>query len=188
MFYEPSGAYTGEICGSMIRDCGAKYVILGHSERRHILGESNELVHKKTVAALNQDLIPIVCVGEKLEEREAAKTQDVIRSQIDGSLGGLDSSQLARVVVAYEPVWAIGTGQVATPAQAEEVHGDLRKLLEDRYDKDTARRVLLLYGGSVKPENAQDLLGLPNVDGALVGGASLDAESFLAIAQGYKQR
>ncbi len=182
MYHEANGAYTGEISGNMLRDVGASYVILGHSERRHILDESDEDVNKKTVAAIAAGLKPIVCVGELLEEREAGRTAEVIRTQFEGSLAGITAEAMASVVLAYEPVWAIGTGKVATPAQAEEVHADLRKQLAERYNDAVAEQVRILYGGSVKPDNAGDLLALPNVDGALIGGASLKADDFIAIA------
>ena len=184
MYFEASGAFTGEISASMLKDCGATYVILGHSERRHILGESDELINKKTLAALAAGLTPIVCVGELLAEREAGRTAAVIKRQFDGSFAGLSADHAAATVIAYEPVWAIGTGRVATPAQAEEVHADLRKLLVQRYNQQTADRVRILYGGSVKPDNATELLGQPNIDGALIGGASLKAGDFSAIAAG----
>ena len=182
MYHEPKGAFTGEISAAMLKDIGASYVILGHSERRHILGESDADVNKKTLAALEAGLRPIVCVGELLEEREAGKTADVIRSQFEGSLADISADAMASVVIAYEPVWAIGTGKVATPEQAEEVHADLRKQLASRYNQETADKVRILYGGSVKPDNASELLALPNVDGALIGGASLKADDFMAIA------
>ena len=182
MYQEPQGAFTGEISGAMLKDIGATYVILGHSERRHILGETNEDVNKKTVAALAAGLRPIVCVGELLEQREAGETEAVVRSQIDGSLAGISAESMTSVVVAYEPVWAIGTGEVATPAQAEQVHDDLRKQLAERYNAKVADSVRILYGGSVKPDNAAELLGQLNIDGALIGGASLKADDFLAIA------
>jgi len=182
MSCEPKGAYTGEISAGMLCDIGAQYVILGHSERRHIFGESDENVNKKTVAALAAGLRPIVCVGELLEEREADRTAEVIRTQFEGSLADVSAERMASVVLAYEPVWAIGTGKVATPEQAEQVHADLRKLLAERYNGEVAEVVRILYGGSVKPDNAAELLSQPNVDGALIGGASLQAEDFLAIA------
>jgi triosephosphate isomerase (TIM) len=184
MYHEPNGAYTGELSGAMLKDVGCAYVILGHSERRHILHETDEDVNKKTHAALAAGLMPIVCVGELLAEREADQTAAVIRRQVEGSLAGVSEDQMERVVVAYEPVWAIGTGKVATPDQAEEVHADLRRLLARRYNDSTAARVRILYGGSVKPDNARQLLSQPNVDGALVGGASLKAGDFLGIAAG----
>lgn len=182
MYHEAKGAFTGEVSAAMLKDIGATYVILGHSERRHILGETDEDIQKKTVAALAAGLKPIVCVGELLEEREAGKTAEVIRTQFEGSLAGVSAEDMASVVIAYEPVWAIGTGKVATPEQAEEVHADLRSQLASRYNEQVADKVRILYGGSVKPDNAGDLLALPNVDGALIGGASLKADDFLAIA------
>lgn len=182
MYHEPSGAFTGETSAEMLKDVGCTYVILGHSERRHVMGESDADVNKKTLAALEAGLIPVVCVGELLEEREAGKTGEVIKSQFKGSLAGLSADQIEKTVIAYEPVWAIGTGKVATPEQAEEVHADLRGLLAERYNQETADKVRILYGGSVKPGNAGELLGQENIDGALIGGASLKADDFLAIA------
>ena len=187
MCYESNGAFTGEISAAMLVDLGCRYVILGHSERRHIFKESDEDVNKKTLEALAAGLTPIVCVGELLAEREANQTGAVIRRQFDGSLGNLSAEQIARVVIAYEPVWAIGTGKVATPEQAEAVHMDLRKILADRYNASTAEGVRILYGGSVKASNAAELLAKPNVDGALVGGASLKADEFLGIAAGSRR-
>jgi len=181
-YHEKSGAYTGEISVSMLRDIGCQYVILGHSERRQLLGETDEFIFTKVKAALEGGLTPIVCVGEVLEDREAGRTQEVVRKQFEGSLSGLSADEIARVVIAYEPVWAIGTGKVATPAQAEEVHLDLRKLLTERYNAQVAEQVRIQYGGSVKPGNAAELLSQPNIDGALVGGASLVADDFVAIA------
>ena len=183
MYHESSGAFTGEVSGGMILDVGCKYVILGHSERRHVLGESDAGINKKVHAALELALFPIVCVGETLDEREAGRTIEVVRTQFDGSLAGLTEDQIKRIVFAYEPVWAIGTGKVATPAQAEEVHADLRTLLENRYNADVASQVRIQYGGSVKPDNAAELLSQPNIDGALVGGASLKNDSFLRIVE-----
>ncbi|HUG70416.1 MAG TPA: triose-phosphate isomerase [Pirellulaceae bacterium] len=181
MYHEANGAFTGEISASMLLEMGCKYVILGHSERRHILGETDEDVNRKVMAALVAGLVPIVCIGETLDQREAGHTKSVVQQQFDGSLAGLTNEQMNGVVIAYEPVWAIGTGKVATPEQAEEVHADLRKLLETRYNSDVAAAVRIQYGGSVKPENAGELLGQPNIDGALVGGASLKVDSFLGI-------
>lgn len=186
MYHEGNGAFTGEISATMLLDVGCSYVILGHSERRHILGETDEDVNRKVHAALAAGLIPIVCVGETLAEREAGNTQSVVQSQCEGSLAGLSNEQMSGVVIAYEPVWAIGTGKVATPEQAEEVHADLRRLLENRYNSDVANAVRIQYGGSVKPDNASELLGQPNIDGALVGGASLKADSFLGIIAAAK--
>lgn len=181
LYHEANGAFTGEISAAMLLDLGCDYVILGHSERRHILGETDADVNKKVHAALAAGLVPIVCVGELLSEREAGKTNDVIRTQFDGSLAGISAEQMTGVVIAYEPVWAIGTGKVATPEQAEEVHRELRKLLTDRYNGHVAESVRIQYGGSVKASNAAELLAKENVDGALVGGASLKADEFLGI-------
>jgi triosephosphate isomerase (TIM) len=184
MYHEGSGAFTGEISPAMLLDVGARYVILGHSERRHIFKESDADVNKKTHAALKAGLAPIVCVGELLEEREGGKTAQVIKTQFEGSLAGITEEQVKGVVIAYEPVWAIGTGKVATPEQAEEVHADLRSLLAKRYNQEIADQVRILYGGSVKASNANELLKQPNIDGALVGGASLKVDEFLGIAKG----
>src|ERR1700742_4398017 len=182
LYHQPNGAFTGEISAAMLVDVGCTYVILGHSERRHILKETDADVNKKTLAALAAGLIPIVCVGELLSEREAGKTGAVIKTQFDGSLAGVSAEQIEKTVIAYEPVWAIGTGKVATPEQAAEVHADLRRLLVERYNDRSAAKVRILYGGSVKASNAGELLAQPNVDGALVGGASLKADEFLGIA------
>jgi triosephosphate isomerase len=180
-YHETKGAFTGEISLPMLVDMGCQYVILGHSERRAIFKESNQDVNRKVVAALGIGLTPIVCVGETLDQRQAGQTASVVREQIEGSLAGLSPEQMLKLVIAYEPVWAIGTGVVATPQQAAEVHADLRKLLETRYNPQVAASVRIQYGGSVTAENAASLLATPNIDGALVGGASLKAESFLAI-------
>jgi triosephosphate isomerase len=186
MYHEADGAFTGEISAAMLLDVGCRYVVLGHSERRHILGETDVEVNRKTRAALAAGLVPIVCVGELLAEREAGQTATVIRRQFQGSLASVSPDQIERVVIAYEPVWAIGTGKVATPEQAEAVHGDLRTLLAERYNSRSAENVRILYGGSVKPSNARDLLSQPNIDGALVGGASLKVDDFLGIASAAK--
>jgi triosephosphate isomerase len=180
-YYEAKGAFTGEISPQMVRDLGCAYVILGHSERRQIFKESNKDVNRKVLAALGAGLTPILCVGETLEQRQSGQTAAVVREQIEGSLAGLSPEQMRKIVIAYEPVWAIGTGMVATPQQAEEVHADLRRLLEGRYNSEVASTVRIQYGGSVNAENAASLLGQPNIDGALVGGASLKADGFLAI-------
>jgi triosephosphate isomerase (TIM) len=183
-YHQANGAFTGEISVAMLQDLGCTYCILGHSERRHVLGETDAEINKKTLAVLAGGLIPIVCVGELLAEREAGKTMEVIERQVKGSLAGLSAEQMAKTVVAYEPVWAIGTGKVATPQQAEEVHLALRKLFETRYNREVAEAVRLQYGGSVKPDNARELLAQPDIDGALVGGASLKADQFLGIVAG----
>jgi triosephosphate isomerase len=184
MYHEASGAFTGETSAAMLIDTGCQYVILGHSERRHILGETDAAVNKKTLAALAAGLTPIVCVGELLEERESGETASVIRRQFEGSLAGVSADQIEKVVIAYEPVWAIGTGKVATPDQAEQVHAELRGLLTKHYNDKSSANVRILYGGSVKPSNAKELLTQPNIDGALVGGASLNPDDFLGIAAG----
>lgn len=187
-YHEAKGAFTGEISPQMLVDIGCHYVILGHSERRAIFHESNQAVNQKLQAALAVGLTPIVCVGETLSERKAGNTASVVRGQMVGSLAGLSAEQMLKLVIAYEPVWAIGTGVVATPEQAEEVHADLRRLLETRYNSEVASSLRIQYGGSVNAENAATLLSQPNIDGALVGGASLKAESFLAIVAAAGQK
>jgi triosephosphate isomerase len=184
VYHQPNGAFTGEVSVAMLRDLGCRYVILGHSERRHILGETDQDVNKKVHAVLTGGVTPIVCVGETLGEREAGRTLEVIGRQISGSLAGLTADQMRRTVIAYEPVWAIGTGRNATPEQAEEVHLALRNLLETHYNGEVAQSVPIQYGGSVKPSNARELLSQPDIDGALVGGASLKAADFMAIVAG----
>jgi len=186
MYHETGGAFTGELSATMLADVGCRYVILGHSERRHILGESNEDVCRKVHAALPAGLVPIVCVGETLKEREAGKTTDIVAEQFYGSLAGLSKEQAAQVVIAYEPVWAIGTGVNATPEQAEQVHADLRGIIAARFGSRVAGEIRIQYGGSVKPDNAVKLLAQENIDGALVGGASLKADSFAAIVRAAK--
>lgn len=183
-YHEGKGAFTGEISPPMLVDIGCKYVILGHSERRQIFKETSADVSRKALAALAAGLTPIVCVGETLDERKANRTSQVVREQVEGSLAGLSNEQVLQLVIAYEPIWAIGTGVVATPEQAEEVHADLRRLLESRYNPQVASSVRIQYGGSVNAENAATLLSQPNIDGALVGGASLKADGFLAIIAG----
>jgi triosephosphate isomerase len=180
-YHEAKGAFTGEVSPAMLVDVGCRYVILGHSERRAIFKESSADVNRKVLAALAGGLTPIVCVGETLAERQAERTTAVVREQIEGSLANLTADQVVKLVIAYEPVWAIGTGVVATPEQAEAVHADLRKLLETRYTTAVASSVRIQYGGSVNADNAATLLSQPNIDGALVGGASLKADGFLAI-------
>ena len=179
--FEASGAFTGEISCGMLKDVGCQFVILGHSERRHVIGECDKLINKKIHAVLAAGLTPILCVGEKLEERESGKTLEVVKSQFEGSLDGLSADQMKQTVVAYEPVWAIGTGKTASPEQAQEVHADLRKIIAERYNSKTAEQVRILYGGSVKPANAAELMSQTDIDGALVGGASLKADSFIEI-------
>lgn len=181
MFYEEKGAFTGEISPLMVKDVGCSYVILGHSERRHIFGETDELINKKVLSAVNHGLIPILCVGETLQEREEGKTKDVIERQVKEGLKGLNET--SEFVIAYEPVWAIGTGKTATPELAEEVHSFIREILAEMFGKEKADSIRILYGGSVKPENAAGLMSQPNIDGSLVGGASLKAESFAKIVK-----
>jgi len=179
--FESSGAFTGEISAEMVRDLGCRSVILGHSERRHVFGEQNDSINKKTIAALGQGLQAILCVGELLEERESNSTEAVLDQQMKEGLAGIDAADLANLVIAYEPVWAIGTGLTASPEQADQAHAHLRNWLKTAYNDDVAEKTRILYGGSVKPDNAQELLQQPNVDGALVGGASLKSELFLPI-------
>jgi triosephosphate isomerase len=189
MHFEAEGAFTGEISASMILSAGGTAVLLGHSERRHVFGESDELVGKKVESALGAGLLPVLCVGEKLEEREAQQTMAVVSRQLDAGLRGVASADaLKQVIIAYEPVWAIGTGKTATPEQGQEVHSAIRAELARRFGSlggsgDDAAEVLILYGGSVKPDNAGALLAQPDIDGLLVGGASLKADSFLKICQ-----
>lgn len=181
MFYETEGAFTGEISGEMLKSVGCKYVILGHSERRTYFGETDEIINKKIKKAFEFELIPIFCIGETLQERENGKTFEVVQRQIEKGLDGINKELASNIIIAYEPVWAIGTGKNATPEQAQEVHNFIRNLLSSLYDKTTADSVVIQYGGSVKPDNAKQLLSQPDVDGALVGGACLKADSFLSI-------
>lgn len=176
------GAYTGEWNAEMLKDIGCQYVIVGHSERRAIFGETDDFINQKVKAALASGLIPILCVGETLEQREADQTENVVASQLNGSLADITAVDMQNVVIAYEPVWAIGTGKTASPAQAEAVHRYIREWLSQRYG-DVADNVIIQYGGSVKADNAAELLSQPNINGALVGGASLKADSFLAICR-----
>ncbi|GAB6189526.1 bifunctional phosphoglycerate kinase/triose-phosphate isomerase [Marinitoga arctica] len=181
MYFEDSGAYTGEVSADMLKSLGVEYVILGHSERRNIFGETDEVINKKIKKALETDLTPIFCIGEKSEEREKGLTFNVVERQIKEGFYGLDKEKAKKIVIAYEPIWAIGTGKVATPEQAEEVHAYIRKLLSEMYDKETSESITILYGGSVKPNNYFGLFTKPNIDGGLVGGASLK-ESFIELA------
>jgi len=193
MYFETNGAFTGEVSGPMLRDVGCAFCILGHSERRHTIGsvgpggavhgEDDALINRKLKAAFAHGLTPILCVGETLAERESNQTERVLDRQVRGGFAGVPAIQAARTVVAYEPVWAIGTGRNATPAQAQEAHAFIRRLIETLYDAYTAADLRLLYGGSVKASNAAELIGQPDVDGALVGGASLNAGDFAAIVQ-----
>ncbi|MCG8651663.1 MAG: triose-phosphate isomerase [Pirellulales bacterium] len=181
LYAAADGAFTGEVNAAMLTDVGCRYVILGHSERRALLAETDSMVNEKLHAALAGNLIPIVCVGETLEDREAGRTEKVVESQVRGSLADLDEVRAAGIVIAYEPVWAIGTGKTATPEQAEEVHAFIRGLLAELFSDDVAAQIRIQYGGSVKPGNAKELMSQPNIDGALVGGASLKAEDFVSI-------
>jgi triosephosphate isomerase len=187
MHSELSGAFTGEIAPTMLTDVGCSHVILGHSERRQYFGETDEGVAKKTKVALDNGLLPISCVGETLEEREGGKTMDVVGRQVDAILKAVSAEEAAKVVIAYEPVWAIGTGKVATPEQAQEVHAFIRKRVGEVHGQAVADGVRILYGGSVKPDNVKGLMALPDVDGALVGGASLKADSFLKLVRFEEQ-
>jgi triosephosphate isomerase len=175
------GPHTGEIAAGMLKEFSTRYVILGHSERRQFQKESDELISKKALAALGASLKPIICVGETLAERDAGKTDKVLETQVRGSLSGLSKAQMDETIIAYEPVWAIGTGQTATATQAQQSHSFIRGLLAKLFDDTVARRVRIQYGGSVKPGNARELMSLPDVDGALVGGASLEPRSFAEI-------
>ncbi len=181
MHWEKGGAYTGEISASMLRELYCHFVIVGHSERRQYFGETDEIVNRKTKAALASSLHPIVCVGETLEEREAGKVNEVITTQVKGSLAGLSAKELLDSVLAYEPVWAIGTGKTASSEQAQEVHALIRSVLAEMFDQTVADGVRIQYGGSVKPGNAKELFGMPDIDGGLIGGAALDAKSFIDI-------
>jgi len=183
VYFEQKGAFTGEISPAMLKDVGCTYVLCGHSERRHVIGESDELVGRKVTAAINGGLLPILCVGELLDERDGSKTENVVERHLRTGLAGLDAERMSAVTIAYEPVWAIGTGRTATPQQAQEVHLFIRGLLAKMYGKDLAREIRILYGGSVKPENARELMAQADVDGLLVGGASLKADDFIKIIQ-----
>jgi len=183
MYWEEKGAFTGEISPLMLKDVGCQYVIIGHSERRAYFSETNETVNKKVKAAHAHSLNPIVCVGEILEERESGVTKDVIKDHVVNGLAGLTDEQMLKTVIAYEPVWAIGTGKTATPDQAQEVHRFIRELLVDMYSSAVAEAVRIQYGGSVKPDNAAQLMAQPDIDGGLIGGASLDADSFTQIVK-----
>jgi len=186
VFWEEEGAYTGEVSPRMLLDVGCTHTIIGHSERRQYFGETDETVNKKVKAALTGGLIPIVCIGETLAEREAGKTFDVLKRKLTGGLAEMHAEVFKPVIVAYEPVWAIGTGKVATEAQAQEAHAFIRSVLGDLFGKGTSDGTRILYGGSVKPDNIKGLMECPDIDGALVGGASLKGESFAAIIR-YKE-
>ncbi|MGE5680606.1 MAG: triose-phosphate isomerase [Bacillota bacterium] len=181
MYFEENGAYTGEISAGMLKSTGCEYVILGHSERRTIFKESDQLINKKIKKALSSGLKPIFCVGETLEEREGGVTESVIKTQVTEGLSGLSADDMKSVIIAYEPVWAIGTGKTATPEQAQEVHSFIRNLVKSLYSDQVSGELIIQYGGSVKPENAATLLSQADIDGALVGGACLKADSFFSI-------
>ncbi len=183
MCYEDSGAFTGAISAKMLKSVGCQYVILGHSERRTLFSETNEDVNKKMKKTISESLTPIFCIGETLEERESGEMKNVIEKQVREGLVGISESDLTGTIVAYEPVWAIGTGKVATPEQAQEVHAFIRNLLKEMYSEELAENTTIQYGGSVKPENAAELIGQKDIDGALVGGACLKADSFTAIVK-----
>ncbi|MFH1867637.1 MAG: triose-phosphate isomerase [Candidatus Omnitrophota bacterium] len=184
VYWEEKGAFTGEVSSQMLKDTGCSYVIIGHSERRIYFYETNETVNKKLKAVLAAGLLPIVCVGEQLEEREAGKTFDVVKNHVEGSLSGLSSEDIKKTIIAYEPVWAIGTGKTATPKQAEEVHKYIRELVAKLFGEEIAAGVRIQYGGSVKPENVKEIMAEEDVDGALVGGASLKIDLFSHIVKG----
>jgi triosephosphate isomerase len=187
MFYEGEGAYTGEVSSAMLRDTGCRYVILGHSERRHVIGETDEIINRKVLKALADGLLPIFCVGELLEERQGGRTLEVVRRQVRVGLEGVGRGEAPKVTIAYEPVWAIGTGVTASPQQAQEVHAMVRGLLAEMYDAPTAEGLRLQYGGSVKASNAAELLRQADIDGALVGGASLKAAEFAGIVKAGRE-
>jgi triosephosphate isomerase len=183
MHFEKSGAFTGEISADMLKSAGCTHVILGHSERRQYFGETDQLINKKIQAALAAGLIPVVCVGETLPQREAGQTLTVVETQVKGCLQSISSEQVLNIVLAYEPVWAIGTGKTATPAQAQEVHAHIRQILSGLYGATVADKIRVLYGGSVTPDNSKELMGQKDIDGALVGGASLKADAFTKIVK-----
>lgn len=183
VYFEANGAFTGEISAAMLKELGCTYVLCGHSERRHVIGEGDELVNKKVSAAISGGLLPILCVGELLEQRQAEKTDEVVTRQVEMGLAGLSAAKAGAVTMAYEPVWAIGTGLTATPQQAQAAHKLIRELIERLYDQDVAEDMRILYGGSVKPNNATDLMSRPDVDGFLVGGASLKSDDFITIIE-----
>jgi triosephosphate isomerase len=183
LFWKEEGAFTGEISAKMIKDCGAQYVIIGHSERRKYFFEDEQIVNRKIKVALKNNLIPICCVGETLQEREENKTISIIETQLEGAFKDLKEEDMFNIIIAYEPVWAIGTGKTATPQQAEEVQKFIRDWLENKFSKDLSQSLRILYGGSIKPSNIKELMKKENVDGGLVGGASLEANSFIEIVK-----
>lgn len=192
IFWEEKGAFTGEVSPPMLKDAGCQYVTIGHSERRQYFGETNETVNKRIKAALAHELTPIMCIGESLEEREKGNTMDKVETQINSGLEGLGKDEIRQIVIAYEPIWAIGTGVTATTSQAEEVHSFIRKKLTEKYGNEIASYAIILYGGSVKPANTYSMLKENNINGALVGGASLEADSFIQITKeaikAYKEK
>lgn len=183
VYFKDKGAFTGEISCSMLKDIGCTYAIIGHSERRHVIGETNELINKKVKAALGSGLLPILCVGELLEERQAEKTADIVTEQINAGFEGLNAEQVSAVTIAYEPVWAIGTGLTATPNQAQEVHKIIRDLLAEKFGSEIAEKIRIQYGGSAKPSNTVELMAQEDVDGLLVGGAALKVEDFVEMIE-----
>ena len=183
VYHKPDGAFTGEVSTDMLKDCGVQVVLAGHSERRHVLGETDDLINAKVRATLEAGLECILCVGETLEQREAGHTDPVNQRQVRAGLADITGDMLERVVIAYEPVWAIGTGKNASPADAQDVHAKIRRLIGQLYNADTAARTRIIYGGSLKPANAKELLSQPDIDGGLVGGASLKASDFAGIVQ-----
>lgn len=183
LYWEDQGAFTGEVSAPMLIDAGCTYVVIGHSERRQYFGETNETVNKKIKAALTHGLTPIMCIGESLEEREDGQTMTKVKTQITEGLESMESEEVKQIIIAYEPIWAIGTGRTATPDQAQEVHSFIRESLSEKHGNDVASYAIILYGGSVKPENTYSLLSEKDINGALVGGASLKAESFIGIAK-----
>jgi triosephosphate isomerase len=187
MHWDQNGPFTGEISAALLRDLFVRYVVLGHSERRTLFGETDEIVNRKVRAAHEATLRPIVCVGETLAQRDKGNVEKILSIQLRGSLAGLGEKDLQETVIAYEPVWAIGTGRNATPEQAQEAHAFIRHTLREMSDESTADRVRIQYGGSVKPENARELMSQPNIDGALVGGASLDPRSFAQIVKAARE-
>ncbi|MGG4496630.1 triose-phosphate isomerase [Brevibacillus reuszeri] len=188
MHFEEQGAFTGEISPSMLKEIGVSYVIIGHSERRQYFNETDETVNKKVVAALKADLVPIVCVGESLEQREAGETSDIVRTQTEAAFSGLTPAQVAGSIIAYEPIWAIGTGKSSTAEDANETIAIIRSVIAEKFGQETAQQVRIQYGGSVKPENIASYMAQPDIDGALVGGASLVADSYLQLVNGASQR
>lgn len=181
MHYEDDGAFTGEISATMIAESGCNYVIVGHSERREYFGETDEIVNKKAAKALSEQLAPVICVGESLEQRKNNHHYELVEEQVTAALKGISTDDIYDVVIAYEPIWAIGTGETASPEQAQDMHAHIRKVISELYDEDTADAAIILYGGSMKPANAEELLAQDDVDGGLIGGASLKAGSFAEI-------